>query len=206
MATKKKSSHRLSSLFSLSSLSLSSSQDHKDDTRSASASDRLSPVPGYSPNASPGIGKLTKSPHERAGSGQLLTPPVYSSPVPYHSELPSTSPQIGWLEDLPPPPTIGDVSPGSRSMSPSTSRPGSRASSRPATPTLEVTIEGPAQTKHSKLRRMSWMPGSSKSHNRDGSQAPTAWVVGHPGKIPYNLGPLLAGEKVGRSLLVLGLR
>lgn len=94
------------------------------------------------------------------------------------------------LEPLEPPPHL-DVP--SRSSSPGA------FGSRPGTPNLEVGNEG----KLKKLRRKSGLFGGTNSSLTDvsragtaGGSSPLAWIVGHKGKVPYNLTMLLNGEKV----------
>jgi hypothetical protein len=93
------------------------------------------------------------------------------------------------LEPLEPPPHL-DVP--SRSSSPG-------FGSRPGTPNLDPNGEG----KLKKLRRKSGLFGNVNSSVTDVSRggaadgsSPLAWIVGHKGKVPYNLTMLLNGEKV----------
>jgi hypothetical protein len=55
-----------------------------------------------------------------------------------------------------------------------------------------------------KLRRKSNLFGSSRidlaAAGAATQEQPPAWIVGLKGKVPYNLAPLLSGEKVGRRV------
>lgn len=184
MGDKKKSSHRLSSLFSLGS---GSSEPHQSNSATSSeSSGRLSKVKNrISSTASTST----------AQSATHLTAPEYPPPSPQRRQSPPnqlTIQSVGSpaLEPLEPPPQL-DVP--SRSSSPG------GFGSRPGTPNLEVGNEG----KLRKLRRKSGLFGGNNSSMTDVSRAdatggsnPLAWIVGHKGKVPYNLTMLLNGEKV----------
>lgn len=185
---RKKSSHRLSSLFSLGGSSSSEPQQSNSATSSESS------------------GRLSKAKNRMASgaststvqSATHLTAPEYPLPSPQRRQSPPnvlTVQPVGSpaLEPLEPPPHL-DVP--SRSSSPGgwgSSRPGT-----PSTPTQELGSEG----KLKKLRRKSGMFGGSNGSTADLSSAgaagsnPLAWIVGHRGKVPYNLTMLLNGEKV----------
>lgn len=177
LGDKKKSSRRLSSLFSVGSGS-SESQESKPS--------KPSPVPSESG------GRLTKV-KKRISSATHLAP-EYPPPASHNSsrEVSLSNPTIqpvggpaASLEALEPPPSL-DVP--SRTSSP--------FNSRPSTPNADGQSEGNLK----KLRRKSRLFGGSQSGDGvavDPSHAnPLAWIVGHKGKVPYNLTMLLNGEKV----------
>ncbi|RAR09086.1 hypothetical protein DDE82_001998 [Stemphylium lycopersici] len=186
LGDKKKSAHRLSSLFSVGS----------SESSSGSAS-KTSPVP-----ASESGGRLSKV-RNRLSSATHLTP-EYPPPAAPKSprQVSLSNPTIqpvepADLEPLEPPPPI-DVP--SRASSPASSRPASPAT--PATAGLDPNAEG----KLKKLRRKSGLFGGGPPDigndsgggpgNAAATTSPLAWIVGHKGKVPYNLTFLLNGEKV----------
>lgn len=180
MGDKKKSSHRLSSLFSLGG---SSEPQQNNSTASSESSGRL----GKAKNR---ISSAASS--STAQSATHLTAPEYPPPSPQRRQSPPnqlTIQPVGSpnLEPLEPPPHL-DVP--SRSSSPG------GFGSRPGTPNLEAGNEG----KLKKLRRKSGLFGGNNSSmtdiSRGGDDSPLAWIVGHKGKVPYNLTMLLNGEKV----------
>ena len=172
-----KSSRKLSSLFSLGG---SSEHPQSNSAASSESSGRLSKVKNRISSAASTSTQLTApehpppSPQRRQSPPSQLTVPPAGSPA---------------LEPLEPPPPL-DVP--SRSSSPG------GFGSRPGTPNLEVGGEG----KLRKLRRKSGLFGGNNSSMTDVSRAgaagsnPLAWIVGHKGKVPYNLNVLLNGEKV----------
>lgn len=177
LGDKKKSSHRLSSLFSVGSGS-SEPQENK--------AAKPSPVPSESG------GRLTKV-KKRISSATHLAP-EYPPPASHNSsrEVSLSNPTIqpvggpaAALEALEPPPSL-DVP--SRTTSPYNSRPG--------TPNADGASEGNLK----KLRRKSRLFGGSQGGNEPltgaAAASPLAWIVGHKGKVPYNLTMLLNGEKV----------
>lgn len=200
---RRKSSSRLSNIFSSSAANLTiPSIDEQPSApsgpHSAVESSRGSNSP---PRGRTAPNKLSK---ERVPSGQLHDPVPYPSQSPGRPEL-SRKPTINHVQtDFPdgllPPPPMSALSPGSGS--PRNGSPDSRIGSRPVTPVLSVP---PGQyesatltpTKESKLRRKSWFGGGHKSRDSaDDGRGPLAWVVGHQGKLPYNLSLLLGAERV----------
>lgn len=188
MGDKKKSGRRISSLFSLGG---SSEPQQSHSAASSESSGRLSKVKNR-------ISSATST--STAHSATHLTAPEYPPPSPQRRQSPPnqlTIQPVGSpaLEPLEPPPHL-DVP--SRSSSPG------GFGSRPGTPNLEVGNEG----KLKKLRRKSGLFGGMNSSMTDVSSAgaagnsPLAWIVGHKGKVPYNLTMLLNGEKVRCSCLL----
>lgn len=181
LGDKKKSSRRLSSLFSLGG----SSEPHQ----------------GNSAASSESSGRLTKVKNRISSAASTstqqsathLTAPEYPPPSPQRRQSPPSQLTIqpvggsSALEPLEPPPHL-DVP--SRSSSPG------GFGSRPGTPNTDH--EG----KLKKLRRKSGLFGGTNSSLTDLSRAgaagenPLAWIVGHKGKVPYSLTMLLNGEKV----------
>jgi hypothetical protein len=180
LGDKKKSARRLSSLFSSASSEASGSTNNQ----------KLSPTPASSESSS----RLTKV-RNRLSSATHLTPEYPPPPAqsPRHVSLsnPTIQPvEPADLEPLEPPPPLEVPS---RASSP--------ASSRPGTPSLDPGSEG----KLKKLRRKSGLfggpPGGIEGVDGapgtpQGNASPLAWIVGHKGKVPYNLTFLLNGEKV----------
>lgn len=174
LGDKKRSSHRLSSLFSVTS-------SDSGPVASSESGGRLSKI------------------KNRVSSHTLLAPDYPPPPPPnYPSNSPATiSPVDSAPAALDPPPPIADLSrPQSRSGSP-----GRLAKSRPGTPNAE-TAGGrltPVEGNLKKLRRRSRLFGGGESSderlNESAQVGPLAWVVGHKGKVPYNLTMLLNGEK-----------
>ncbi|KAL6705635.1 hypothetical protein ACN47E_006582 [Coniothyrium glycines] len=174
LSDKKKASHRLSSLFSVGS----------SDSQESSKPPKTSPLPSES------SGRLTKV-KKRLSSATHLAP-EYPPPPPKPRGVSLSRPTIQPVEGPPaalaalePPPSL-DVP--SRASSPH--------SSRPATPPADASSEGNLK----KLRRKSRLFGGSQGGDDAAMGAahasPLAWIVGHPGKVPYNLTMLLNGEKV----------
>ncbi|EXJ83347.1 hypothetical protein A1O1_06968 [Capronia coronata CBS 617.96] len=121
---------------------------------------------------------------------------------------------------LTPPPLLSGtayVRPPSSQRSGSESRPGSRASSahshvhsqegsrsRPQTPTLLIPSSGtesparPATPSSGKItKKKSWMPGKHERQKvDDGYGQRKAWIAGLRDYVPYDLDPLLRGDKV----------
>lgn len=206
MASKKRSSQRLSSLFSL------SSSDQGVKSKSLVEDIPSAPYPSnylsVDANRSriPVARKLTKAPHKRVPSGQQL-PPNYPPPPPPDPELygqPTITPVSAapaTTEFLPPHAPPNDT----LASGPSTgSQPASRASTRPGTPVLDGPNERhsslPAPSNNTKAKRRSWLLGGARSSDERVSEfghgGPLAWVIGHDGKVPYNLSLLIGGEKV----------
>jgi|TARA_R110002003_G_scaffold2062_5_gene23956 hypothetical protein len=180
LGDKKKSSNRLSGLFSKSDAQDSSSAKTKSTTSSEST------------------GRLTKVKNRIASATHLAPefPPPPPPTAPRHVSLsnPTIQPvepveSTASLAPLEPPPTLGV--PRSRASSP--------VSSRPGTPNADSSGEGNLK----KLRRKSKLFGGSQAGDEapggisNAQHKPLAWIVGHKGKVPYNLAMLLNGEKVG---------
>jgi hypothetical protein len=182
---KKKSSNRLSSLFNKASPPADSQDSNTARLRPATASEpgtRLSKVRNRLSSATH-LAPQYPPPSQVAPRHVSLSAPTIQ-PVDTHTDF----------ERLEPPPSLGGAGPGSRPSS----RGSSPASSRPGTPNADAGAEG----KLKKLRRKSGLFGGSQS--TDGAAGaqdnePLAWIVGHKGKVPYNLALLLSGEKVCRS-------
>lgn len=189
LGDKRKSSNRLSGLFSKSS-----------GASDSDANKLKSPTPTES------TGRLTKVRNRLSSATHLAPeypPPQSSSPQrPVSLQNPTIQPvesleSTANLAPLEPPPPLGLGDPGSRNVSPS------GRSSRPGTPGAESGSEGNLK----KLRRKSKLFGggspdlSGAPAGASGAQErPHAWIVGHKGKVPYNLAMLLNGERVRRSL------
>lgn len=169
-------SKRLSSIFSL------SKDDHGTDHKH-------SPLPKSMSNPSLAIpstgGKLHKS-----------ISPVTAAP---RTNYPDPTLPITPL--APPPLLTGDGMFRPPSSAGSGSRPPSQASvrSRPQTPTFAITpVEGNSPARPTtpgsagRLKKHTWGK-SSKGRNEPHSQA---WIAGLPDHIPYDLTPLLKGERV----------
>ncbi|KAF2266468.1 hypothetical protein CC78DRAFT_491794 [Lojkania enalia] len=172
---RKRSSHRLSSLFSL-----GSNSDNQD---------------APSTTSSESNGRLTKAVKKRISSATHLAPEYPPPPPPQHDTLqqPTIAPVESTPPTLEPPPPIS--APRSRNSSPARSA----MTSRPSTPNadgaagLQAPVEG---LKKLKRRSKLFGGGSSDEHVYEAGQSPLAWIVGHKGKVPYNLALLLNGEKV----------
>ncbi|KAF1995635.1 hypothetical protein P154DRAFT_341994 [Amniculicola lignicola CBS 123094] len=110
-----------------------------------------------------------------SSSNRLQKPEQYPPPAPLH----------------PPPPIPG---PASRSPSPG------QGLGRPGTPPSDTGGSRLAPVEEKKKRRVSRLfgGGASSSNEQVHQQqaGPLAWVLGHQGKVPYNLTMLLNGEKV----------
>ncbi|EHY57180.1 hypothetical protein HRR80_003405 [Exophiala dermatitidis] len=133
-----------------------------------------------------------------------------------HRVTSSTIDLTAGASSLAPPPLLsepGFVRPPSSHRSGSESRPGSRTSSahsyegsrsRPQTPTLLIpssTTASPARPttpSSAKLsKKKSWIPTRHDRHKGDDGQGPhKAWIAGLREHVPYDLGPLLRGDKV----------
>jgi hypothetical protein len=183
LGDKRKSTNRLSGLFSKGS----------SDSQETASTKTKSSTPSES------TGRLTKV-RNRLSSTTHLAPeyPASSSPnTPRHVSAPTAVQPVesrdsaALLAPLEPPPPLGVDGPGSRAASPSHSRNGSR----PGTPGGDSGTEGNLK----KLRRKSNLFGSSRVDLAAAQtpEQPPAWIVGLKGKVPYNLAPLLSGEKVG---------
>ncbi|KAF2124814.1 hypothetical protein P153DRAFT_390281 [Dothidotthia symphoricarpi CBS 119687] len=178
MGDKKRSGNRLSSLFSKGPPEPADNASVKSSSATVEPTNRLSKV------------------RHRISSATLLAPayPPPSAPPKVPLSQPTIQPvdPAAAFEPLEPPPFLGfDAS--SRGSSPSSSRPGSR----PGTPTLETLPEITSK----KLRRKSRLFGGSNggdepSAGTQAGESPLAWIIGHKGKVPYNLAMLLNGEKV----------
>jgi len=123
------------------------------------------------------------------------------------------------LPPLEPPPLLSDSGiprPPSSNRSGPDSRPASRNSShsrdgnrsRPQTPSLMIPHSStgsparPGTPNSAKLsKKKTWVPGrSDKQRLEDGQGAPRAWIAGLREHIPYDLTPLLTGDRVRQAL------
>lgn len=183
LGDKKKSSNRLSGLFSKETPDAKpKSQTPSESTnRLQKVRNRISSATHLAPEYPP--------PGPAAPRHVSLSNPTIQ---PVESAAPTNA---AALEPLEPPPSLGV--PGSRTSSPS------RGRSRPGTPDAS---EGNLK----KLRRKSRLFGGSQGGDESpgaitrAQDSPLAWIVGHKGKVPYNLAMLLNGEKVRRVAAGLG--
>lgn len=196
MGDKKKSSHRLSSIFSLGA---PSEPQQSNSAASSESSGRLTKVKNR-------ISSAASTSTQQ--SATHLTAPEYPPPPPaQRRQSPPnqvTIQTVGGspvLEPLEPPPHLNVPS---RSSSPG------GFGSRPGTPTLDADNNNEGKLK--KLRRKSGLFGGNNGSMTDVSRAgaggnnPLAWIVGHKGKVPYNLTMLLNGEKVRSAIALPTLR
>jgi hypothetical protein len=169
-------SKRLSALFSLSKDDHGTDQKHSPLSKSVSNPSLAIPATG---------GKLHKS-----------TSPVTAAPRATYPE-----PTLPITPLAPPPLVTGDGMFRPPSSAGSGSRPPSQASvrSRPQTPTFAITpveanspVLPPTPGSAGRLKKHTWGK-SSKSRSGTHSQA---WIAGLPDHIPYDLTPLLKGERV----------
>lgn len=181
---------RLSSLFSLS----------KEDSASESNSSlpRDSSLPNL--NTSPTKSRLHK--HKLTSSSEIGGARSAQSPYPPITPLapPPLLSEDGFVR---PPSSLGSGSrPGSRASSP-TSTGGFR--SRPQTPTIVVPedanspgqLQSTSSTPSSKLnKRKSWLPGKGDKARPGDIKHSKAWIAGLKDHVPYDLNPLLQGERV----------
>ncbi|KAJ4373195.1 hypothetical protein N0V83_003488 [Neocucurbitaria cava] len=186
LGEKKKSSHRLSSLFSVGSSDSHDSKSTKASTApSSESSGRLTKVRNRLSSATHLAPEYPPPPPPKGGRDVSLSNPTIQ---PVESIEPAAS-----LEPLDPPPALEVPSRGT-----SPSRSGSRPGTRPGTPNLDAPSEGNLK----KLRRKSRLFGGGSVSDgaipdtQHGHNSPLAWIVGHKGKVPYNLTMLLNGEQV----------
>ncbi|CAI6336356.1 unnamed protein product [Periconia digitata] len=194
LSSKKRSTHRLSSLF------MSSHNDSSDTTSNGSSA---------------GSGRLTKLKNRVSSSSTHLPidqnpppvpklPPQHAVPMPppsSRSAPPVQAPANITTQEpdavLQPPPSIVTMnSPRSRSSSP-----GRLNKSRPNTSqgiSNGSSMLAPADASAKKSRRASRFFGGGKSSDDSLKEknVPQAWVVGHKGKVPYDLAPLITGAPV----------
>ncbi|KAF2715797.1 hypothetical protein K504DRAFT_469901 [Pleomassaria siparia CBS 279.74] len=182
MSNKRRSAHRLSSLFNLGSSS------DKQETGSIASS-----------NSS---GRLTKV-KNRISSATHLTPDYPLSPAQTYQNASHPQSTIQPVEPVEPAPLSLQVPPphifNSQSRPSSPIRP--HNAEQPTTPTGGPGIAHLLHVEGTKkLRRRSRLfgggQGSDEQGNETGQDNPLAWVVGHRGQVPCNLALLLAGEKV----------
>ncbi len=188
-------SNRLSSLLSLghskhdsnSSLSVSSSSSNLHD---ASQDHAFGSSGTSQATQSPPKNKLQKN----SPSGTYILPPIDTMATPL-----APPPVLSEDGIARPPSSAGQLSrPGSRQASREASR------SRPTTPSLLVTSDSatslsrPHTPDSKKLsKRRSWLPGKSdKMFAEAGHHPPQAWIAGLREHVPYEINPLLNGEKV----------
>lgn len=180
MATKKKSTGRLSSLF----------------------------TSGFQPNGNPGL-PPSPSPHRlspnvqpssrthsREPSEQLLPPAAYphnTSPI-LRKPLPHAS-----TDNLTVPPA--PVRPGHRSQTatPASSRPASAASSmagsRPTTPIPHIVTASPVQLSPESAKDKPKKKGLLHKHKGSKETKAPAWILGS--QTPYDMGALVNAQRVG---------
>lgn len=179
LSANKKSGRRLSSLFSMSSAESKESGS----APSSESSSRLSKVKKR-------ITSHSLAPDYPPPSAQKIS---VSAPV----TIQPVESVAAAFEPLEPPPPLSGSNPNSRSSSPNRLN-----KSRPGTP--DAGLLTPTDPSVKKSRRKSRLFGggesseervhdSSRPHSKNG---PLAWVVGHKGKVEYNLTMLLNGEKV----------
>ena len=111
-------------------------------------------------------------------------------------------------EPLPlPPPIPGVAGPGSRNSSPARSVAGSGTSSRPTTPRRQysnpdpITLSTLNPPMKEEKRKSRGLFGRSKNKKTEESHGPLAWVIGHEGRVPYNVSALINGERVSCTIL-----
>ncbi|KAH7128439.1 hypothetical protein B0J11DRAFT_270921 [Dendryphion nanum] len=192
LTEKKRSSRRLSTLFS------SGTSDNQDSA---------------SPNSSESTGRLTKVKNRISSATHLA--PDYPAPAPprFDNHLQPTIQPVGSAPPAPlhAPPSI-PTSPAPHVAPPiAPGRPVSRGRQDTGTTITTISSGGggsnllvPTPSPDSrlkKLKRRSGLFGSAQSSdehlNSSGTvKSPLAWIVGHKGKVPYNLTLLLNGEKV----------
>ena len=125
--------------------------------------------------------------------------------------LPSaTLPNLPITPLQPPPLLTGDGMFRPPSSAGSGSRPPSQASvrSRPQTPTFAITpVDSNSPVRPSTPgsatrlnKRSSWLPGKSSKGGKDDQKHSRAWIAGLPDHVPYDLNPLLSGERVSGYL------
>lgn len=191
-APKKNAGRRLSSLFSL------GSNDSKDKEPKESVS-------AASSDSGSRLSKVKKRITSHSVAPEY--PPPSHTPRNVSDSTPVTIQTVDSVaaafEPLEPPPALTSSQPNSRSSSPSRlskSRPGT-----PGTPSggLLATATD-LETKKNRRRSRLFGYGESSDERVNGSQTrlngPLAWVVGHKGKVEYNLTMLLNGERVSRTL------
>ncbi|TKA80194.1 hypothetical protein B0A49_01958 [Cryomyces minteri] len=195
-----KKRNRLSSIFSLGTQHVEPRNVlYPDDARSeTSSAGRRSPSPGPA-------SKLQKSvrQRDRTPSEQLLSPLAYSSSIPAPPFVTEPTADNSDTDDydtpLPPPPPVHAFT-QSRSSSPDfSSRPGTPLS-RPVTPTIQVQGDGLLRAvtptaKEPKPKKRNFLGFSRGKSRGDEDRGPLAWVVGHEGKVPYNVSGLLGLER-----------
>jgi hypothetical protein len=198
MATKKKSSSRLSSLFSLGGDS-SASTGHQ--YQQPPAPNRLSPNVAAQ-------NKLAKTQQPREPPATVVPPITVPAPAP--ASVPAPTPRSPIVprkpvhhantEQLTVEPPV-PVRPGHRSQtaSPATSRPVSMVEnrSRPTTPIPQVIIPSPQLTPEpaaGKVKRKSWLRKDKDSSKH--AAKPPAWVLGHPQQLAYDITALANAQRV----------
>ncbi|KAL9073544.1 MAG: hypothetical protein Q9157_004710, partial [Trypethelium eluteriae] len=119
----------------------------------------------------------------------------------------SKRPSLGTIDPAideplpPPPPILGVAAPGSRASSPARSVAGSGTSSRPTTPHRQHPTPDPQGVPSVGLPIKEEKPkkglfGRVKNKKKEESRGPVAWVIGHDGRVPYNISSLINGERV----------
>jgi hypothetical protein len=190
LGDKKKSSNRLSGLFSKTSTDTPDNASARTNTTSSQSTNRLTKVRNRLSSATHLAPEYPPPSPPSAPRHVSLTNPTIQPVTPVESSA--------FFEPLEPPPAFG-APPGSRNASPSRGGP-PRSGSRPGTPGADSASEGNLK----KLRRRSKLFGAGLVDDGTGNVTqtqdnPLAWIVGHKGKVPYNLAMLLNGEKVRRG-------
>ncbi|KAI9831042.1 MAG: hypothetical protein M1819_005280 [Sarea resinae] len=132
------------------------------------------------------------------GPNKLLSP---HRPVPFLSEPGSFVSESGSNSLAPPRPSSSHSN--FRTSSPPQSRPTSRAGLEPGIaphssgPQSSLQVDSGSTGDAKQSKRRSWLPGILRSESPEhGSHAPEAFLIGHEGKIPYDLSNLTGAQKV----------
>ena len=160
-----------------------------------------SPVSAREARAS--TSKLSKADRRVSSWGQSL--PAFgnsrSGPSPAARRPSLNQSDLSFYDSLPPPPPMpGAVGPASRNSSPARSAAGSGTSSRPTTPHRQHPppdyVGTFAATPKEEKKKSKGLFGKSKIQKRDENYGPVAWVIGHEGRLPYDVSHLINGAAV----------
>jgi hypothetical protein len=205
MATLRKMSvHRLSSLFSFSSVDLSiNNRDDSQPNGSRSVSTPLQPT--HPPPPPPVITSMAPDSHQpRSVSAQLHPPAVHVIRKAVSSDnlsrpRPSTATTSRSRPSTPPktlaPPTFV-ISHGAPSASPPPPSPPGGARSASHAQSLPVHLAPSPTTSSNRSKRKSWFGGGGKLTKHREEKAPRAWIAGEGHSKPYPLDPLLTAQMV----------